>query len=161
MQFSELDDFHPDRLFERAEMFRRLREVRHRLQDPDTFAAAAEELGVKLGPWPSARPSDPAAAADFVVSGILQTGSGGLLDEVVEHSQERAAEGRPSRAPDELQKFVRRVTEPRLVAAADPRQAEVLGVIDRALSTQMRALLHVPAFQALEAAWRAVFFLVR
>jgi type VI secretion system protein ImpC len=34
-------------------------------------------------------------------------------------------------------------------------------MIDRALSSQMRSLLHVPAFQALEAAWRAVFLLVR
>ena len=74
----------------------------------------------------------------------------------------RAAQlGRPSRAPDALHDFVRRVTEPHLVAASDPRQAELIGVIDRALSAQMRALLHVPAFQALEAAWRALFFLLR
>src|ERR1700674_706745 len=46
LQFSELDDFHPDRLFGRAAMFRRLRETRARLQDPATFAAAAEELGI-------------------------------------------------------------------------------------------------------------------
>jgi type VI secretion system protein ImpC len=63
--------------------------------------------------------------------------------------------------PDDLERFVRRVTEPHLAAVPDSRQAEVLAVIDRALSSQMRALLHVPAFQALEAAWRAVFLLVR
>jgi type VI secretion system protein ImpC len=161
LQFSELDDFHPDRLYERAEMFRRLREVRDRLQNPDTFATAAEELGVKPGPQPPARQSAEPATTAAVVSDVLRKGPGGLLDEILEHSQDRAAEDRPSRAPDELQKFVRRVTEPHLVAAADPRQAELLSVIDRALSAQMRALLHVPAFQALEAAWRAVFFLVR
>lgn len=161
LQFSELDDFHPDRLFARAELFRRLREARHRLQDPATFAAAAEELGVKPRPQPAEKPSAPAASADAVVSGIVQKGSGGLLDEIVEQSQDQPARSRPSRTPDELQQFVRRVTEPHLAAGADPRQAEVLGVIDRALSSQMRALLHVPDFQALEAAWRAVFFLVR
>jgi len=161
LQFSELDDFHPDRLFERAGILRRLRDVRLRLQHPATFAAAAEELGVKPESQPSARPGARGESADAVASGDLQTGLGGLLDEVVEQSQDRGSEGRPSRAPDELQRFVRRVTEPHLVAAADPRQAELLGVIDRALSAQMRALLHVPTFQALEAAWRAVFFLVR
>jgi type VI secretion system protein ImpC len=160
MQFSELDDFHPDRVFERAGIFSRLREARLRLQDPATFAAAAEELGVKPGSQPSPTPSAPAGSADAVVSGIVQS-SGGLLDEIVEHSQGPSARSRPARAPDELQRFVRRVTEPHLVAAADPRQAELLAVIDRALSAQMRALLHVPDFQALEAAWRAVFFLVR
>ena len=161
LRFSELDDFHPDRLFERAEIFRRLREVRLRLQDPATFAAAAEELGVKTLPHAPARTDAPGATADSVVSDALRTGSGGLLDEIVERAGDGSTEGRPSRAPDELQKFVRRVTEPHVVAAADPRQAEVIGMIDRALSAQMRALLHVPAFQALEAAWRALFFLVR
>jgi type VI secretion system protein ImpC len=34
VRFSELEDFHPDRLFERTEMFRRQRDVRLRLQDP-------------------------------------------------------------------------------------------------------------------------------
>ena len=34
-------------------------------------------------------------------------------------------------------------------------------LIDATTSAQMRALLHLPELQALEAAWRAVFFLVR
>jgi len=59
LRFSELDDFHPDRLFERAEIFRRLREVRLRLSDPATFAAAAAELGVSLEPRAAARPIAP------------------------------------------------------------------------------------------------------
>ena len=68
---------------------------------------------------------------------------------------------RASRSTNELDAFVRRVTESHLVAAADPRQSQTLAMIDRLLSEQMRALLHVPAFQSLEAAWRAVSFLVR
>ena len=167
LRFSELDDFHPDRLFERATIFRRLREARLRLQDPATFAAAAEEFGIApqreaasvvTGGQASEKTSAAAASAESVMAGVR---SGGLLDEIVEQSGGGAKEPRPSRAPDELQEFVRRAVKPHLVAAADPRQAELLAVIDRALSTQMRALLHVPAFQALEAAWRAVFFLVR
>ncbi len=161
LRFSELDDFHPDQLFERAELFRRLREVRLRLQDPATFAAAAEELGVKPGPQAAAKPTAAATPAGSVASALVHDRPGGLLEEIVERADSRATEGRPSRAPDALQDFMRRVTEPHLVAASDPRQAELIGVIDRALSAQMRALLHVPAFQALEAAWRAVFFLVR
>jgi len=160
LQFSELDDFHPDRLFERAEIFRRLREVRLRLEDPATFAAAAEELGVRSEPQ-AAPKGAPAASAGAVASSLVRDHLGGLLEEIVERAEGRETERRPLRAPDELQQFVRRVTEPHLVAAADPRQAELIGVIDRALSAQMRALLHVPAFQALEAAWRALFFLMR
>jgi type VI secretion system protein ImpC len=47
------------------------------------------------------------------------------------------------------------------VAKADPLQAKLIALIDKATSAQMAALLHAPDFQALEAAWRAVFFLVR
>jgi len=161
LHFSELDDFHPDRLFERAEIFRRLREVRLRLQDPATFAAAAEELGVRSGAQPAIKPSAQVESAGAVAPSLTKSTSGGLLDEIVKRAEEGSPKGRTGRAPDGLREFVRRVSEPHLIAAADPRQADVIGMIDRALSAQMRALLHVPAFQALEAAWRAMFFLVR
>ncbi|NOT26824.1 MAG: hypothetical protein HOP16_12060, partial [Acidobacteria bacterium] len=44
LAFEALDDFHPDRLFEKAEIFDRLRSLRQRLQNPSTFGAAADEL---------------------------------------------------------------------------------------------------------------------
>ena len=92
--------------------------------------------------------------------------SGSFLDAVIEEAATEDPKSQPPesarrRVPDDLERFVRRVTEPHLAAVPDPRQREVLAVIDRALGSQMRALLHVPAFQALEAAWRAVFLLVR
>src|SRR5664279_460372 len=158
LRFSELDDFHPDRLFEQVAIFRRLREVRLRLNDPATFAAAAAELGVSLEPLTASRPN---VSAGEVASSVVPERRGGLLDAIVDSAEGGENQGRRSRAPDELQDFVRRVTEPHLVAADDPRQAEIVGMIDRALSVQMRALLRVPAFQAMEAAWRSVFFLVR
>ncbi|MCR4415563.1 MAG: type VI secretion system contractile sheath small subunit, partial [Thermoguttaceae bacterium] len=39
IRFRDIDDFHPDRLYERVEVFRSLRELRRRLNDPRTFAA--------------------------------------------------------------------------------------------------------------------------
>ena len=42
--FSELDDFHPDRLYRDLPLFQGLRELRSRLLKPDTFEAAAREL---------------------------------------------------------------------------------------------------------------------
>ncbi len=176
LKSSELDDFHPDRIVERAQMFRRLREARIRLNDPATFAAVAEELGLApataKASKPAPQPSRPPAASDLLPP------SGSFLDAVIEEAttqdptpEEAIGSGWPttsghrqsprSRVPDDLERFVRRVTEPHLAAVPDSRQAEALAVIDRALSSQMRALLHVPAFQALEAAWRAVFLLVR
>jgi type VI secretion system protein ImpC len=156
LRFSELDDFLPDRLFEQAEMFGRLRDLRLRVEDPATFPAVAAELGL------GGRSGKPAPAARSAAPPSPERLAGGsLLDQMVEETESRGGEARPSRAPDELQEFVRRVTEPHLEAASDPRQAEVLGLVDKAIGAQMRALLHVPDLQALEAAWRAVFFLVR
>jgi type VI secretion system protein ImpC len=159
LRFSELDDFLPDRLFEQAEMFSRFRELRLRVEDPATFPAVAAELGLgghsgkREEPEPAPRPASPPSPESLA--------GGSLLDQMVEQTEARGGESRPSRAPDELQEFVRRVTEPHLVAASDPRQAEVLGLVDKAIGAQMRALLHVPDLQAIEAAWRAVYFLVR
>jgi type VI secretion system protein ImpC len=186
LKFSELDDFHPDRIVERAGMFDRLREARIRLNDPATFAAAAEELGLAPATSKTSRPV-PEPPRFRVVSDPQLPPSGSFLDAVIEEAateeatteeatgrsgsgpttndQRRTTSGhresaRP-RVPDDLERFVRRVTEPHLAAVPDSRQPEVLAVIDRALGSQMRALLHIPAFQALEAAWRAVFLLVR
>jgi type VI secretion system protein ImpC len=152
MQFSELDDFHPDRLLQRVAMFRRLREMRARLANPSTFADAAAEFG--LGGRAKPREAAPATTPHPPPLAL-----GSLLDDMIEQTEARAQTRPP--AETDLQKFVRRVTEPHLVSAADPQQSEILGLIDRALGAQMRALLHVPEFQALEATWRAVFLLVR
>lgn len=153
IQFSELDDFHPDRLFERVAMFRKLRDMRARLADPSTFADAAAEFGL------GGAASKPHEAAPAATPQAPPLALGSLLDDMIEQTEARAQTRLP--AESDLQKFVRRVTEPHLVSAADPRQSEILALIDRALGAQMRALLHVPEFQALEAAWRAVFLLVR
>jgi type VI secretion system protein ImpC len=152
LKFSHLDDFHPDRLLERVDMFRKLRNIRARLADPATFADAAAEFGLggRAKPLEEAQSTTPQASP-------LALGS--LLDDMIEQTEARAQ--MRSAAESDLQKFVRRVTEPHLVSAADPRQSEILALIDRALGAQMRALLHVSDFQSLEAAWRAVFLLVR
>lgn len=165
LEFSELDDFHPDRIFEHAEMFQRLRELRSRLSDPSTFRTAAAELGLGTGRQPPENPHStgtPAPAA----SAIARMASGSLLDESIERTEgqavaELSSETPARRVPDELREFVRRVTEPYLVVSGDELKAQAVGVIDKATSSLMRALLHSPEFQSLEAAWRAVFLMVR
>lgn len=152
LKFSELDDFHPDRLLERVDMFRKLRDLRARLTNPATFAETAAEFGLGGG-------ATPRGAAPVATPQPSSLALGNLLDDMIEQTEARAQTRTP--AESDLQKFVRRVTEPHIVSAADPRQSEILTLIDRALGAQMRALLRVPEFQALEAAWRALFLLVR
>ena len=47
LRFSDLDDFHPDQVFNHLDAFGKLREVRARLQDPSTFETTARELGIR------------------------------------------------------------------------------------------------------------------
>ena len=157
LRFSELDDFHPDHLFQSLEIFGKLRDLRGRLQDDSTFAAAANELGLGL-PEAVPRRSDTAPVA---APSAARSASGSLLDQMIEQTEARAATEPPRRAPDEVSEFARRVVAQHLVGSPDPRQPEILAVVDRAISGLMRAILHNPELQALEAAWRALFLLVR
>jgi type VI secretion system protein ImpC len=159
LKFRDLEEFHPDSIFRRDQLFQKLRETREKLSDPDTFAETAGELGIRGTP-PEAAPAPVEPRRDS--SGdVQQVVSGSLLDEMLEETEKKADQPRPSRASDPLTSLVRSIIAPHIVPKADPRQAEALGLIDLATSAQMSALLHLPEFQALESAWRAVFFLVR
>jgi type VI secretion system protein ImpC len=160
LKFADLDDFHPDRLFEQVQIFQKLRETRQKLNDPATFAKTASELGL-VGKQPSAQKAPQAAAHQVSKADIQRLVSGSLLEETIEATEGRAAEEYPSRRADEWTALLNKIVAPHVVAKADPRQAELVALIDKATSAQMVALLHAPDFQALEAAWRAVFFLVR
>jgi type VI secretion system protein ImpC len=150
LPINELDDFHPDRIYEKMALFRSLRELRKRLSNPETFASAARDL---LGdaPSPVPAPSAPAAAGADLLDAILggESGGGG------------AVAARPARSTDELQSFIRKVVEPHLVPGEDPRAPELIRQVDEAAARHMRAILHDPAFQAAEARWRAVDLLAR
>jgi type VI secretion system protein ImpC len=81
--------------------------------------------------------------------------SGSLLDEIVEEAEADA--GRPTGLVDGLQAIVERVVSPHVVRTSrEDRSAQ-----DEAYAERMRAILHHPQFQTLEAAWRALDFLVR
>jgi type VI secretion system protein ImpC len=183
LKFADLDDFHPDRLFEQVQIFQKLREVLQGLNDPATFEKTASELGlVKKHPSglvvPQALPqqvssadiqrmhasaiNDLHSAAQQVSSADIQrVVSGSLLEEMIKATEGRGVEEYPSKRADEWAALLNRIVAPHVVAKADPLQANLVALIDKATSAQMAALLHAPDFQALEAAWRAVFFLVR
>lgn len=158
LRFSELDDFHPDRLFEHS-AFTKLRELRRRLQNPSTWQQVAEEMGLtsrqpqgsSMSKTDESAPATPSAAR-------LATAS--LLDDMIEQTEARGAVP-TRRKTDEVQEFARQVAAKYSVAAPDPRQPAFIAAVDRAVADAMRAVLHQQEFQALEAIWRAVFFLVR
>lgn len=151
LRFQELDDFHPDRLFERLDVFGALRDLRRRLDDPQTFPAAAAEVRAwaKRDVPPPPEPVRPEASP--------QLDPESLLAQVLGSTELPSKTGGIS----ELDALLRQAVRPYLVPGTDPQQPELVALVDEATSNLMRAVLHDRGFQALEAAWRAVFFLVR
>ena len=149
LKFRELDDFHPDRLFERLGPFRALRDLRRRLADRSTFAAAAAEIA----PPPVASAPQPGNAPANISGGDL------LRSMMGEEAQPAAATAPP--AQSDWDRMLREMVAPYAEANPDPRQPELIAQTDAAISGQMRAVLHARRFQALESAWRGLFFLIR
>ncbi len=142
VRIREIDDFHPDNLFDQVPQFAQLRALRSTLANPATFARAAAELST-----PTSAPTRPS----------IQT-SGSLLDSIVGVD---APASHGVTASDNLYEFIQRAMAPHLVARTDPHQAELLAQMDATIAAIMRSLLHHPAFQALESLWRGVHRLVR
>lgn len=145
ISFASIDDFHPDALYQRLELFQVLRRTRARLLDPASFARAAAELN--LGPAPASARSEASPAAEEHDPALLER----LLG--------RPASPAPARftAPssDALAGLLQAVVRPHIVNI-DPQQKSWVAAVDTATGEQLRAILHHPAFQALEAAWRSV-----
>jgi type VI secretion system protein ImpC len=137
LRFRSIDDFHPDRIYQRTDAFRKLTELRNQ---PAPVPAATRE---------TAQPAAPATPAS----------GRSLLDSMMAQADEEPA-SRVVEAPDALADFIKRAVEPHLAARQDPRQEEWAARVDAAAGEQMRAILHHPHFQSLEAAWRALAMLV-
>ena len=153
LKFQELDDFHPDRILERTEVFQALREKRRALSDPTTFRRAMREAS-EPPPHQRHAPAEtaPASPAD-------------LLDQILAQTSRPTADSpRPQpRHRDEgpWEAFLEKITASHRVPGADPQQAEMVASVDAATSQLLRDILHHRDFQALEAAWRGLYFLTR
>jgi type VI secretion system protein ImpC len=141
LRFASLDDFHPDSLYERLPVFGKLRELRS--ADPATLRRAAASSAPAPPPPVSAMPA-----------------GGSLLDQMLEEDTAGEAPRRTTR-PGDLQGFLDHVMAESIVPGKDPDQEAVVARADAAIAELLRALLHQRDFQALESAWRALFFLTR
>ena len=150
IRFTDLDDFHPDRIFERLKIFQALRDTRQRLDDRGTFEAAASEVRSWSGVAPQSPPPD-----------ISRLSARELLEQTLSATESRSGAASPARALDDFQAHAARDRCAVRRTQARPAEADLIAQVDAAISGQMRALLHHPDFQALEAAWRGLFFLIR
>ncbi len=123
VEFSSLDDFHPDGLFERLDLFRALRKARSQ-------------------PAPKGEESPLAS----LIGGAAVPPKFGTLAK------------RPETG--DLQTWIENVIAPHVVPDTAQRDKAYVNAVDSAISEQMRALLHHPNFQAMEALWCGVRWLL-
>jgi type VI secretion system protein ImpC len=134
LAFREIDDFHPDHLFETLAPFQALRDLRARIEDGSALPRADAQAAA----------ARPASGAD-------------LLAQMM--GEPPAAAKAPKRS--DWDQMMHELVAPYAVPGDDPRKAEMIAQTDRAIAGEMRAVLHHPEFQSLEAAWRSLYFLVR
>ncbi len=154
LSFSNLEDFHPDTLFQRLDLFKALRQLRRRLRDTNTFSAAAAELRREASIVDVSSPSEETSSASAVPEQ-----EGDMFERLLgrETSTPAAREAAPKAG---IEQFIQRVVAAHIVPEADPQQAAYVASVDDAIGEQMRSLLHAPKFQALEAIWLALHRLV-
>lgn len=156
----ELDDLHPDRIFEQVAVFQTLRDLRRRLGDPRTFASAAAEVRAWNKTALAEEPLEPPAEGRSPSPEAPRDIPDRLLDRMLDQTEHQVPPPAPLFGPREWESFLAEIVRPYSVAKADPQQPELVASVDTAAATLMRTVLHHPDFQALEASWRAVAFLV-
>ena len=155
----EIDDFHPDRMFEKLEVFQALRSLRRRLMDSSAFPdAAAEVRSWAEGAEPA--PAEQAEAPPPEEKPAEAEGEGDMFGRLLGERPAHAQAAPPTRAQAGVDAILRSVVAPYIVPDRDKEQSALVARVDEAAAAQMRAILHHASFQAVEAAWRSVHFLV-
>ncbi len=151
IELNELDDFHPDILYEKLESFEKLRSLRRRLKSNNSFADAAAEIQSWL-PQTEINEKKPAPIKNEPAS------TENLLDSILGSSQATDATAIEA---SQIDRLIKSIVAPYVEPAADPRQNEMLEMLDRVTESHMRDILHHPEFQAMESAWQSLYFLIK
>lgn len=154
ISINEMEDFHPDELYRKLEIFAEIARLRDKLKDTASFASAAKEVQGWLGDASLLKPMEP------------ENSSRGTMipnkDSIDDFSQ---LIGEPTVRRDTvsstLDSILKNAVAPYIEPAADPRQDDMVAAVDSALSGMMRTILHHPDFQTMEALWRSVEFLTQ
>ena len=157
LKFESIDDFHPDKLLQQVPALAKLLDQRRRLLDPATNAAAAAELEKEVGKPSPAEPESASAASKTSTA----ESNDETLTRLLGGAPARPSASTSPQAKSGLDNLLKQIVAPHVVQNASAQQTAVVSAAELKLPEQMRALLHHPDFQALEAVWRALDRLVR
>jgi type VI secretion system protein ImpC len=133
LSFRELEDFHPDRIYQSTPLFQDLDRHLQRLEPPK----------------PAAPPVAPRPAS-----------SGSLLDQMLDEHEPEPEPPVSLQDAEDLASFIQRVTKGHLEPRPDPAKQQLVAKREALATELLQGILHHPRMQAIEAAWRAVFLLI-
>ncbi len=151
VKLEEIDDLHPDELFEKVEMFEELNGLKQRLG----MGSMSEKVVADLKDWGEQfgkKVRVPKYSASSNVPADKQLGDFQALI---------GGDARPAAAASPAADLIARVVGPHIVAAPDEGIGAMQEAVDEAISAAMRLILHHPDFQAVESIWRSVDMLAR
>jgi len=146
-----MDDFHPDTLFKKLDLFHGLAQLRERLQNSESFMEAAEELRKSI----KMPVIEEGQSANAVVENDTTT-----LERLLGESPLKRAQTSNAKATTVASEYIKNIVAEYIVPDVAPYRDIYLQAVDDAIGATMRQLLHHPDFQALEAAWRSLNMLV-
>jgi type VI secretion system protein ImpC len=144
ISFEALDDFHPDALYDRLPVFAALRKLRKELQDPATFSSAVAKIRKSTEGTRGPTESDE-TTMERLLGKPSSVAGGPAMGE----------------STSSIEALVRNLVAPHIVRAPPSNRKAHLNALDVTSGELMRAILHHPTYQTLEAAWRGLDFLLR
>ena len=138
LRFLEMDDFHPDLLFEGLEVFKPLRDTRQSLKDPATIAALMKEGARKEKP---AQPDESREGKGMSPQKAVVQSSGGLLDQVLEATEGKPQQVESTRGTSEWDGFIQNIVKTHAVPDVEQQQKQMIAKVDTAIGELMRMVL--------------------
>ncbi|WP_342585417.1 type VI secretion system contractile sheath domain-containing protein [Ruegeria sp. ANG-S4] len=152
VKLNELDDLHPDELYEKVELFDGLSGLKGQLSSGATADNAAkqliawgEEFGQAVVP-PRRTSSGNTVRADLKLSDFQK---------LIGDTSGELAQASP------VDDLLKRVVGPHIRKLPSPDVSAMQTAVDEALSAAMRMVLHHPEFQSVEAQWRSLDLIAR
>ncbi|KUP91555.1 hypothetical protein TRIHO_35690 [Tritonibacter horizontis] len=152
VKLGELDDLHPDELYDNLDLFSELVGLRKQLQSGVTKDHAMKTLAA----WAEAH-GTPARAPKARSGGNAVPANKRLSDfqALIGDTQNSLRTASP------VEEMLAQIVGPHIRALPDANLGAVQEAVDLALSDAMRLVLHHPEFQSVEAQWRSLDLIAR
>lgn len=144
LKFESMEDFHPDQLLPRVDSLRELHELRSMLLNARSGPAVLNHwrmLTRGLAPSVEAMPAASTPTSDFIAK---------LLNAAGEAGATKSTFAEDANLQQRLEKLLK---AGRIASAGGESTAAAVAELEREMARELRAMLHHPDFQRLEATW--------